>query len=212
MDTPDTPATPLDHRSDSRRNRLRLIAAARELVAERGMDVTAAEISARAEVGVGTLYRRFGSKESLIRDILADGIDEVEAVALQALSAPDGWSGLSTFFAFFSQTQVDNQGIAEYLSLSTSVPVDEMNRYNGRLSSLVQQLVHRAHNEGTLRADVSWQEVVLLSRASVSAAECLGAHSSAEQRQRASAIILTGMKAPPESADIPDELVPLRRH
>jgi AcrR family transcriptional regulator len=187
--------TPVDHRSDSRRNRLRLVEAARELVAERGMDVTAAEIAGRAEVGVGTLYRRFGSKDALIRDILADGISEVEAVAKAALDDSDAWNGLSSFFAFFSQTQVDNQGIAEYLSLSTSVPADEMKRMKGQLSSLVQELVQRAHREGSLRADVTWEEIVLLSRASVSASECLGVHASSGQSERACAIILSGMKA-----------------
>jgi AcrR family transcriptional regulator len=188
--------TPIDRRSDSRRNRLRLVQAARELVAERGIDVTAAEIAGRAEVGVGTLYRRFGSKDALIRDILADGLNEVEAVAKAALDDPDAWNGLSSFFAFFSQTQVDNQGIAEYLSLSTSVPADEMQRMNGELSGLVQELVQRAHSEGSLRADVTWEEIVLLSRASVSAAECLGVHASSGQSQRACAIILSGMKVP----------------
>jgi AcrR family transcriptional regulator len=192
--------TPVDRRSDSRRNRLRLVEAARELVAERGVDVTAAEIAGRAEVGVGTLYRRFGSKDALIRDILADGLNEVEVVAKAALADPDAWGGLSSFFAFFSQTQVDNQGIAEYLSLSTSVPADEMKRMNGELSGLVQELVQRAHAEGSLRADVTWEEIVLLSRASVSAAECLGVHASTGQSQRACAIILSGMKV---SAPIP---------
>lgn len=188
--------TPVDRRADSRRNRRRLVEAARELVAEKGMDVTAAEIAGRAEVGVGTLYRRFGSKDALIRDILADGINEVEAVAQAALTDPDAWNGLSSFFAFFSQTQVDNQGIAEYLSLSTSVPADEMEKMNVGLSGLVQKLVRRAHREGSLRADVTWEEVVLLSRASVSAAECLGVHASSGQSQRACAIILSGMKVP----------------
>ena len=194
MSSSENSETPIDHRSDSRRNRLRLVEAARELVAERGMDVTAAEIAGKAEVGVGTLYRRFGSKEALIRDILADGLDEVEAVAQAALDDPDAWNGLSSFFVFFSQTQVDNQGIAEYLSLSTSVPEDEMKRMNGKLSGLVQQLVQRAHRDGSLRADVTWAEVVLLSRASVSAAECLGVHAPSGQTQRACAIILSGMK------------------
>jgi len=158
------------------------------------MDVTAAEIAGKAEVGVGTLYRRFGSKEALIRDILADGLNEVEAVAQAALDDPDAWNGLSSFFVFFSQTQVDNQGIAEYLSLSTSVPEDEMKRMNGKLSGLVQQLVQRAHRDGSLRSDVTWAEVVLLSRASVSAAECLGVNAPSGQTQRACAIILSGMK------------------
>ena len=188
--------TPLDHRSDSRRNRLRLVEAARALVAQKGMDVTAAEIATRAEVGVGTLYRRFGSKDALIRDILADGLAEVEAVAQAALDDPDSWNGLAHFFAFFSQTQVDNQGIAEYLSLSTSVPADEMNRMNSRLSGFVQNLVERAHREGSLRLDVTWQDVVLLSRASVSATECLGVYAPSGQSERACKIILEGMKTP----------------
>jgi AcrR family transcriptional regulator len=192
----ETAETPVDHRSDSRRNRVRLVEAARALVAEKGMDVTAADIAGRAEVGVGTLYRRFGSKDALIRDILADGLDEVEAVAQAALDDPNAWNGLSHFFAVFSKTQVDNQGIAEYLSLSTSVPADEVNRMNGKLSGLVQKLVQRAHRDGSLRADVTWEEVVLLSRASVSAAECLGVHASANQSGRACEIILNGMKAP----------------
>jgi len=192
-------ATPLDHRSDSRRNRVRLVEAARELVAEKGIEVTAAEIAARAEVGVGTLYRRFGSKDALIRDILRDGLDEVETVAQAALNDPDSWHGLSSFFAFFSQTQVDNQGIAEYLSLETSVPADEMAKMNGRLSGLVEDLVERAHRDGWLRADVTWEEVVLLSRASVAATECLGVHASSGQSQRACAIILNGMRT--SSAD-----------
>jgi AcrR family transcriptional regulator len=196
--------TPLDHRSDSRRNRLRLIEAARSLVAEKGMDVTAAEIAAQAEVGVGTLYRRFGSKDALIRDILADGLEEVEAVAQAALDDPDSWNGLASFFAFFSQTQVDNQGIAEYLSLSTSVPADEMSRMNSRLSGLVQDLVERAHREGSLRVDVSWEDVVLLSRASVSATECFGVYASSGQSQRACKIILDGMKTPTSTGVEPD--------
>ena len=188
--------TPLDHRSDSRRNRLRLVEAARALVAEKGMDVTAAEIATRAEVGVGTLYRRFGSKDALIRDILADGLEEVETVAQAALDDPDSWNGLASFFAFFSKTQVDNQGIAEYLSLSTSVPADEISKMNSRLSGLVRDLVERAHREGSLRVSVTWEDVVLLSRASVSATECLGVYAPFGQWERACKVILDGMKNP----------------
>ena len=195
MPTVETPPITPDQRSDSRRNRLRLVAAARDLVAEKGMDVTAAEIAARAEVGVGTLYRRFGSKDSLIRDILADGIDEVETVAQAALDDPDAWNGFADFFTFFSKTQVDNQGIAEYLSLSPAMPDQEMCSYNGRLSGLVRALVERAHAEGALRADVTWEDIALLSRASVSAGECLGVHAPPEQWRRSCAIILNGVRA-----------------
>ena len=189
-----------DLRSDSRRNRLRLVAAARELVAEKGVDVSAAEIAARAEVGVGTLYRRFGSKDALIRDILTDGIDEVQAVAVAALEDTDAWNGFSTFFAFFSMTQVANQGIAEYVSVASGVPSEEMCQYNTRLRSLVQELVRQAHAEGTLRSDVTWEDIVILSRASVAAGECLGVHAPPEQWKRTCAIILEGIRAPGAAA------------
>jgi AcrR family transcriptional regulator len=192
----DVPAPdPTDRRADSRRNRVRLVAAARELVAQKGADVTAADIAARAEVGVGTLYRRFGSKDALIRDILIDGIDEVQTVAVGALDDPDAWAGLTTFFTFFSQTQVANQGIAEYVSSATGVSSDEMCSYNGRLRELLQELVERAHRSGDLRPEVTWEDVVLLSRASVAAGECLGAHASTDQWSRSCAIILAGMRS-----------------
>lgn len=52
-------------RSDVRRNMERVLRAAQELFAERGPDVTMCEVAARAGVGVGTIYRRFPSKEQL---------------------------------------------------------------------------------------------------------------------------------------------------
>ena len=207
MPAHDASVDPSDLRADSRRNRVRLVTAAREPVAEKGSDVTAADIAARAEVGVGTLYRRFGSKDALIRDILADGIDEVQAVAEGALEDPDAWNGLATFFTFFSKTQVANQGIAEYVSSATGLSTAEMCTYNGRLRELLQELVQRAHSSGALRADVTWEDVVLLSRASVAAGECLGVSASPDQWRRSCAVILAGMRSSPTALQMqPDGL------
>jgi len=52
-------------RSDARRNMERVLRAARELFAERGVDVTMEEVARHAGVGVGTIYRRFPSKDQL---------------------------------------------------------------------------------------------------------------------------------------------------
>jgi hypothetical protein len=46
--------------------------------AEKGLDARAAEITARAEVGVGTLYRRFGTKEALVIDIVKEGTADLQ--------------------------------------------------------------------------------------------------------------------------------------
>lgn len=53
-------------RADAARNRQLIIDAARELFAEEGIDVTLDDVARRAGVGVGTVYRRFASKEELI--------------------------------------------------------------------------------------------------------------------------------------------------
>lgn len=187
--------TPTDQRSDSRRNRVRLVEAARTLVAEKGLDVTAAEIASHADVGVATLYRRFGSKDSLIRDILIDGIDEVEAVADDALADSDAWRGFCTFFTFFSHVQDVNQGIAQYLATGSAIPAAEAAEYNGRLLKKFKRIVRRAHDSGSLRDEVTWRDVVILSRASVEAGECLGVGSAPDQAQRTCAVIIEGMRA-----------------
>ena len=57
-------------RIDSQRNRRRLIEAATDAIAEKGLEVSALDIATHAGLGVGTLYRRFGTKEALIEGVL----------------------------------------------------------------------------------------------------------------------------------------------
>ncbi len=65
-------------RADAARNRARVLDAARTAFAEAGLDVGVEEIARRAGVGKGTLYRRFPTKEALVRAIFEDILDEVE--------------------------------------------------------------------------------------------------------------------------------------
>src|ERR1700760_1881150 len=86
--TPDTTTTaalpalaPRPKRADARRNYDKLVAAAREVFAEEGSDSTLEEISRRAGVGIGTLYRHFPARENLIEAAYLDGVEEVCAAA-----------------------------------------------------------------------------------------------------------------------------------
>ncbi len=83
MATPSTPDRPL--RSDAERNRTRILAAAAEVFAERGLDVPLDDIAVAAGVGGGTVYRRFPDKDALIDALLEDKIAGVEAAARGAL-------------------------------------------------------------------------------------------------------------------------------
>ncbi|MEV7415025.1 TetR family transcriptional regulator [Streptomyces sp. NPDC089919] len=76
-------------RADARRNREKILAAARELFRERGTAVAFDDIARRAGVGIGTLYRRFPDRESLIRDVTVEGFESGLA-ALDAARAAGG--------------------------------------------------------------------------------------------------------------------------
>jgi AcrR family transcriptional regulator len=85
--TPDTtnaiptapPARP--KRADARRNYDKLVTAAREVFAEQGTDATLEEISKRAGVGIGTLYRHFPARENLVEAAYLDAVEKVAAAA-----------------------------------------------------------------------------------------------------------------------------------
>ena len=75
MASPTTTARPL--RRDAQANRERIVAAARIAFATRGIEATVEEIARRAGVGMGTLYRRFPTKEDLVDAVLEDAFGRV---------------------------------------------------------------------------------------------------------------------------------------
>ena len=81
------PVRPL--RRDAARNRQRVLKAASEVFTERGLDVSLDEVARHAGVGVGTVYRRFRTKEELVEALFVDRIEAVAALAEHAAEAPD---------------------------------------------------------------------------------------------------------------------------
>src|SRR5436189_117562 len=77
---PDATADRRPLRRDAERNRQRILQAAREVFAERGLGVTLDEIARHAGVGVGTVYRRFADKEALIDALFEDRIGVLDGL------------------------------------------------------------------------------------------------------------------------------------
>lgn len=193
-------------RADSRRKRLRLIEAARAAIAEHGLDASTTDITERAEVGVGTLYRRFGSKEALIADVLVDGVVEIQSWADAALDDADAWRGLSHFLYAYTEAQLANLGLAEFTSGSGAkhgLP-PQVAEAGAVLADAIDRLVRRAQEQGTLRDDVTWRDIVLISIAPMGGVECLGATQGPQQWRRTIAIALDGLRGPAAS-ELPDE-------
>ena len=76
------------------RNRARVVAAAVEVFAERGLDAGVPEVAARAGVGRATVYRSFPTKEHLVAAVVVERLRAFEARVHAALAAPEAWPAL----------------------------------------------------------------------------------------------------------------------
>src|SRR3954468_22325949 len=103
-------------RRDAAANRERLLAAAGELFAERGLAVTLNDIAHHAGVGVGTAYRRFANKEEVIDALFEQRLQEVAAVAQESLQDPDPWNGLVSFLERSLDMQFGDRGLNEIIN------------------------------------------------------------------------------------------------
>ncbi|MGW0805093.1 TetR/AcrR family transcriptional regulator [Nonomuraea sp. NPDC002799] len=134
-------------RRDAQRNRDALVAAARQVLAERGVDAPLEAVAKRAGVAIGTLYRHFPERGDLIDWLLDEMMAGWTTLARQALEAEDAWEGLVRFLELTCQSQARDRAFTELVCLSHQSDRSEVNR-------LILQLVERAQRAGVLRLDV----------------------------------------------------------
>jgi AcrR family transcriptional regulator len=140
-------------RKDAERNRLRILEAAGEVFAERGLGATLDDIARAAGVGVGTVYRRFPDKGTLIDALFAQRMEALCDVADEALDIPDAWEALVFYFEKASQLQARDRGLKELLSC-TSHGGEPVRAARARLRQSVTALFDRAKAARVLREDV----------------------------------------------------------
>ncbi|MCV7066143.1 helix-turn-helix transcriptional regulator [Mycolicibacterium farcinogenes] len=90
-------------RMDAVRNRQRILCAARDLFALQGLSPNLNDVARYAHVGVGTVYRRFVTKEALIEEVFADSLDQLCSLAKNAVEQTDSWYGLVWFIERFCE-------------------------------------------------------------------------------------------------------------
>jgi AcrR family transcriptional regulator len=145
------PRRPL--RRDAERNRQRILDAARTLVAQGGLGISHDEIATAADVAVGTVYRRFPDKESLVEALYSERLDEVVAAAEAARDLPDPWQALVTFMTDTLEHQADNRGLGE-LAFGTARAMKLSTQARERVAPVVEDIVQRARAAGVVRAGV----------------------------------------------------------
>jgi AcrR family transcriptional regulator len=147
-------------RAEASRNDERVLAAAREvLTASPGAPM--AEIARRAGVGIGTLYRRYPSKEALVQHLCLDGMQRLEAAARTALEQveEDAWEAFTGFMTAGLAAGAGSLGAA---LAGTFTPSDELLVTARSLYATVQQLLERAQAAGAVRADITQEDVTLI--------------------------------------------------
>ena len=144
-------------RKDAARNRELLLAAAREVFGERGLDASLDDVAARAGVGVGTAYRHFANKYELARAILGVRIDQMIELAEACAAEPDPWQGIVAFVDGAAEAQTADRGLREVL-MGAHDPA-QMEQIHDRLTDPLRDLVARAKAAGALRDDASATDI-----------------------------------------------------
>ena len=157
---PSTVAEPLSRplRRDAELNLERILAAAQDVFAESGFDASMEQIANRAGVGVGTLYRRFPSKESLVLAIMETASQHSEALVHDVLAHATPAEGI---FEFMRRCV----GLAPSLRalVSRSPQLAETHRTMvDKLAPSINRLLANAKAAGSIRSDVTFSDIAVI--------------------------------------------------
>jgi AcrR family transcriptional regulator len=145
-------------RADARRNQKRLLAAARELIAERGAGVPLEDIAKRAGVGIATLYRRFPDRDALLRAVVLDALTRTRLAAERAAELDDPFEALATYLRFALELRVS----AVMPQVLDVIDLDDPEIAAARDATVVERLVDAARESGDLPDDIRFADVAMM--------------------------------------------------
>jgi AcrR family transcriptional regulator len=146
-----TAARPL--RRDAARNRDLLLDAANRVFTDQGLEAGVADIAREAGVGMGTLYRRFATKDALIDALVTDVLHAMTTIATAALDQPDG-TGLEHFLHDSTEYQAQHRGCLPRL-WNTEHELLQTAR------ALIAKLLKDAKDHGRVRADLTTTDLTI---------------------------------------------------
>ncbi|CAN5335513.1 TetR/AcrR family transcriptional regulator [soil metagenome] len=143
-------------RRDAAENRQRLLDAASQVFAEHGLDGSVDEVARVAGVGMGTLYRRFPTKEALIGELVRQLLEELVALARQSLTVPDGF-GLERYLFELAAAQNTQRGcLAKLWNDDESVAI------KNECHDLIGELLIDAQAHQRIRDDANLSDIDIL--------------------------------------------------
>ena len=198
-------------RRDARANSDRILSAATDVFARRGLGATLADVAAAAGVGVGSVYRRYANKDDLIYEVYAERVHATEELAREASEASEVWAGFVRFFEETIRDMAGDRGLRE-LTIGGftesigwargSAPerlADLIDENHGAMGVYLTTLTDRAKATGLLRADFHPTDMMLLSLAVQSTIDFGGAERP-ELYRRVLTFVLDGLAPDPAGA------------
>jgi AcrR family transcriptional regulator len=178
--------------AEARRNDLVVLEAARDVFTAEGPGAPVSAVAERAGVGMGTLYRRYGSKTELLQRLCVLAMEQALAAAGDALADDDPWAGLASYV----RACIDLRSGA-LAALAGQIETTAGMRATARRSmGALEQIVARAQRDGRLRADVTALDIsYLIEQFSRRAPDRAEPAEERNTRDRLVAIALDGLRA-----------------
>lgn len=195
VDAPTEGDRPL--RRDAALNREKILRAAREVFGQHGLRVTLDDVARHAGVGVGTVYRRFPDKETLVRALFEQDLGIRQASAERALAHPDPWEGFVDFLTEMGADLAENRGLQEVIMLGShsSEPIETV---RGGMLPFLEALIKRAQESGDLRAEITPSDIPVVVQM-LSAASQFTQGKRPDVWRRYFEIILNGIRQRPDN-------------
>lgn len=189
-------------RRDARRNRELLMEAAHEVFAEQGLQAPLDVIARRAGIGNATLYRHFPTRAALIDAVFHDQLAGTMTAGEQARTAPDAWTGLTAYLDAVFVTLAADRGTNDLMTtrLDGVGSLDAVHAHNRETMEL---LLRRGHEEGTVRPDVTVEDVLFALAALGRAVPALTAATTPDAWRRPLSLFLAGLHTAPAARPLP---------
>lgn len=197
---PNAPVAP-GQRADARRNHEAIRVAARELFAERGIEVGMDEIARAAGVGVGTVYRHFPTKDDLITSFVGEHFARLAAGAAEALEKDGAWEAFRDFITWSAQIAAEDRVLGEFLGSRPNI--GEREALASGLPDLTEKLIRKAQRQGGMRKDIVVEDVPTMVCGLGAIATAHPDSIAAHNWERFLQIALDGMRACPGTSRLP---------
>jgi AcrR family transcriptional regulator len=145
-------------RADARRNRERILKAARTVFADQGADAQIDDVARRAKVGVGTVYRHFPTKDALLDALVRERFDQIAGYAEEALGREDAWEAFRDLIWRSAELNAHDRGFCDAIAFQDQTAVVVQCGLMPRL----EELMARARAQGAMRADATTDDVGLV--------------------------------------------------